>query len=282
MPSRRLYFAITTLALFLSCTHADAQQVGQLPKQQTALDERTKDLEKRMKDAEQKADKAEIQKAYIEQAQRDTKDYYEKVFDQVKWTVGLLLAAIGVLSGLATFRSVKWFDDRTSQAIATARADLRQEFATELQKLRDSNTEQLETLKAKLEIKIKKQVAELEMRSAYAFYYTQGLSYGVSGDHESAQDRFRQALETYTQNPACFERSKVVPGTLADLFRAIKYRNEKDFLENARKELENPLYDKVEDDLPKLAVTFEELAPLLRERKPTQDSTKKQTSSTQD
>jgi hypothetical protein len=47
----------------------------------------------------------------------------------------------------------------------------------------------------------------------------------------------------------------------------INKKDEANFEKNARKELEDQLYNNLEDELASAALTFDELVPLLRERK---------------
>ncbi len=224
------------------------------------------DTEARIKAVEDKADHGLMEKEYIERTQKDTRDFYQTAFLAELGIFSILAIIIGLVGKFGVDHIVS---ARLSEASTTLRTDLTDKFAQEFQALKNSNADELKRLEAALISQIAKQVGESETRSAYAFLYAQGLSYGVSGDHKSARMRFREALEIYTRSPTCFTRRNVVPGALADLFRAIKFTNTQDFVENARKELEDPWYNNIEDDLPILAVTFEELAPILRERKPT-------------
>lgn len=270
MPSRRTLAALTTATLaLLVCPHASAQQQPQPPKQQAQLEQRLAELEKRLAAAEQKAAQAEIQKAYTDQIQKDVKDYYEKALDQVKWTAGLLLAAIGVLSSLATFYSVKWFDDRTKQAIATARSELRQEFTTqmqaELETLRKESTARLKTLEEGLTQQIEKETTKLRVRSNLTIALATGVALGKAGGHNDARQLFRWALKTCASN-----REASTPETaqilIKQLFLAIKVANPQKFEEEAKKELAADFFKDFTNELNAAAIEIPELADVLRKK----------------
>src|SRR6266403_2037897 len=124
VPSQVLRFVASIAAIVLLVTHpaaAAAQKPSALqPADEQKLKERVDALESQLKEAQARADRAAIQKDYIERVEKDTEKYYERAFEtQVKfldWIV-ILVAAAPLLVGLLSFRAI---DRRTQDRLRHA------------------------------------------------------------------------------------------------------------------------------------------------------------------
>jgi hypothetical protein len=239
------------------------------PQSQAQLEERVKELEKRLDAAQQKAESAAMEKDYIARIQKQYEAYYEKAFNAQVWTLtilGLILTALFIFAGVFSFNI---FDRRIDMALREKSAELRAEFAerlaNETNALQEAHASELKTLEQGFKGRIEKEVSSLEVRSGYAFEYSQGLSFGVAGEHVRARRHFRWAVETYAKSRESFPPTQSLPA-LVDLFRAIQFSNPQNFADEARKELADDLYNGLANELNAAATELDWLAPLLNER----------------
>ena len=259
-PTPLLVAALCTVTIAPAVRAAqNPPQKGATPApQQAQLEERIRQLETRLSEAEKKATAAELEKGYVERMEKDSKDFYQTAF----------LAELGIFSVLAIIIGLVGkfgVDHIVAAKLTETSAKLREEFKIELANSFKQSTDRLQILDDDLTGRITEKVDNLEARSRYAFQYLQGLSFGVSGQHDVARRNFRWALEDWLDNRDRFT-PKTAPPALLDLFRAIKLRNPQKFVEEATRELANPIYTKLEDDLHILTQTFPELAPLIDSR----------------
>lgn len=245
--------------------------------EQQKLKERVDTLESQLKEAQAKADRAAMEKDYITRVQKQYEAYYKEVFGtqtHILWTIGITVTLLSVTLSVVFFVAGRFgfnlFDRKIDSALRDATTQLRTEFTERLAKetgaLREANSAQLKTLQEGLQAQIAKEIAHLEARSACAFYYSQGLSFGVAGEHTKAREYFRGALEVYVKSRESFRPTTKIPA-LADIFRAIQYGNPENFLNEAKKELADDLYNDLGPELNAVAIDIDWLVPLLKERK---------------
>jgi BMFP domain-containing protein YqiC len=239
------------------------------PTEQQKLKERVDTLESQLKEAQAKADRAAMEKDYLEKTQQHYESYYEKVHTTQLWTLGIMGLILTVVTGSIAIFGLDIFERRIQDRLDAASAKLREEFniqmKTELQTLRNRNDDQLKALEDSLKQQIAKEVGILNARAAYVFHYSQGLTFGTAEHHRQARRHFRWALETYLENRESF-RLEDGTAALADLFRTIKYNNHQEFHEEGKKELTDPIYRKLENELNAASLDIPDLAPLLKER----------------
>ncbi len=266
-PSRVLRFiaSIPVIVLLTPLSQALPQQkpAPPSPNSQAQLEARVKDLETRLHAAEQKAASAEMEKDYITRVQKQYEAYYEKAFNTQILTLTILGIVIGLVGKFGLDRVVQ---HKLSEASAQLRTEFTQLLTKETQELREANADRLKTLEEGLQAQIAKEVAHLEARSVCAFYYSQGLSFAVADEYAKAREYFRCALEVYVKSRESFRQRTDIPA-LTDIFRAIQHGNPQNFLDEAKKELADPLYNELDPALNAAAIDLAWLRPLLLERK---------------
>jgi hypothetical protein len=224
------------------------------PTEQQKLKERVDTLESQLKEAQAKADRAAMEKDYIERIQTEAKAYYERAFNTqiaIVSIIGIIVALIG------KFGVDHIVQSKLTEASATLREQIRKELADELQKLRDSNATQLNSA-----------IEDLRLRSDYAYDVLSGMTSIADHRYADAIGDFRSALATYKkveflkQSPADYGMP-----ILNNIFDSIEKQNPAQFSENAKKELADELYNGIPQELALLALKYVKIAPLIRERK---------------
>jgi hypothetical protein len=239
---------------------------SQAPEQQK-LKERVDELDSREKADAEKADRAAMQKDYIERIQTDTKAYYEKAFNSQIFIVtimGLFLAAVGKFGVDHVVQS------KLTEALADLREEFRKTIAEELQKLKDSNAAETNRLKEKVEATINELARDARVRSNYQFRFSQGLVAAVTERHSDAKTNFRAALMEYKpgRNQQVLRKASGVI-CIKNIFQMIDNEDHATRVEKAKAELADPLYNDLEEELALAALELDWIAPLVSERKPT-------------
>jgi hypothetical protein len=271
-------FVASIATIVLLATHpaaAAAQKPAALqPADQQKLKERVDALESQLKEAQAKADRAAIQKDYIERVEKDTEKYYERAFEtQVKfldWIV-ILVAAAPLLVGLLSFRAIdRRIQDRLRHASTQLRTEFAERLANETNALQEAHAAELKVLEDDLTKRITEQEQNLKFRSDYQHYFAQALAFAAAGSHGIARDQFRRALMIYKHTRAKHLIDKLGGGavTAENLFRTFHKEDQAKFRENAKNELADKLYNDLEEELALAALNLDWLAPLVKERKP--------------
>jgi uncharacterized membrane protein (DUF106 family) len=235
------------------------------PTEQQKLKERVDALESQLKEAQAKADRAAMEKDYIERIQKEVNAYYEKAFNTQLATVTIIGLIVGLIGKFGVDHIVQ---SKLTKASTTLRDGFRKELTDELQKLRDSNAAQINQLED-----------DLMLRSEYGFQVLQALTQATAHEYAAALDCRRDALRAYKRSkPRQLFSKEFGPNTLHQIFFTIEEANPANFREVAKEELANELYDGLEEELAQAALQLEWLAPLVRERKrgapaPTQPAT---------
>jgi len=261
--------ALAVIAASLALTAATAQAQKPATGQQK-LKERVDALEVQLKDAQAKADRAAIEKDYIERVQKQYESYYEKVLSAQTTSLtilGITLTAVFTFGGLY---SLKVFDDRTKNAIAAAvtelEAKLNEKTQAAAEKLRKENAGRSKQLEDDLEQRINKMVAKLEHHTTIALCQSQVITLTEAKRYTDARSYCRYALEIIAKNPETFT-TQLAQGFILQLFYGIKLAAPQNFIEEAEKELAADLYKKFENELNAAAIEISDLVPILKKRK---------------
>lgn len=269
-PKHLLALAVLLAGLAPSLTAAQNRAPSQ-PTEQQKLKERIDALQAEVKELKEKSDDAAKERAYVERTQKEVKEYYEKAFDtQVKfleWLI-VLVAAVPIVVGLFGYRTV---DRIIDHAVSKTTTDLKERFdeklAAEVKTLKDSNAAQMKQLENTLTLRTDAVERDLGIRSGYGFYFVQGLAFGIGQQYAEALDNFSMALEVYKEGKSrhLFPKN-VANAILNNIFHTIEEANPKTFKETAQKELANPIYGGLEEELALSALDILWLGPLLKER----------------
>ena len=184
--------------------------------------------------------------------------------------MGLILAAV---FGFAVKFSLNTIDERTKMAMAEATTQMRNEFARtsakEVQKLWDSNSADIKKLNEGLTAQITDLERNLKDRSEFQFQFVQGLAGSVDMRPADSVVMFRNALRTYKSGKSRkLIEAMVGVTTVVNIFESLRKEQGEKFVEKAREELADPLYDHLEEELAVAALQSPWLTPLINERKP--------------
>jgi hypothetical protein len=239
----------------------------------TSQEERLKKLEERADAAEKATSSAALEKDYITRTQQQYESYYQKVLNTQMWTLGIMgLILTGVFVLVARF-SLKMIDEQTKTATAGATVQMRNEYARalakEVQKLWDSNVADMKKLKEALAAEIAELEQNLKDRSYFQMQFVQALAAGVNERHADSVAIFRNALSTYKSGkPRNLTETKIGATTVRLLFESLQKTHGESYLEKAREELTDPLYDGLDEELAVAALQTPWLTPLINERRP--------------
>lgn len=235
-------------------------------------EERIKNLESRADTSEKAAASAAMEKDYITRVQKQYESYYEKVLNTQMWTLGIMGIILTAVFGLAARVGLGIFERRVQSAITEALAQLRAEMTkatqNELEILRKENTVQSKELGANLTEKIEQLEEDLTNRSDYQFQFAQGMASGADGRFGAAMASYRRALQVYKaskQRQPVATRSRTA--AVRNIFVNLKKENPQTFVEKAKEELADHLYNELDDELANAALEIRWLAPLIRGRK---------------
>jgi hypothetical protein len=236
-------------------------------------EDRIKKLEERADAAEQAADSAAMERDYIARSQKLYESYYQKAFNTQMWTlaiVGLTLTGVFVL--VARF-SLKMIDERTKTAADAASVQMRNEFARalakEVQKLWDSNAVDIKKLKEELTAQVAKLDQDLNDRSDFEMEFVQGLAAGVDARDGDSAGAFRNALGAYKSGkPRNLIETSAGATSVWHIFESLRKSHRENYVEKARQELADPLYNGLNEELALAALQSPWLTPLINERRP--------------
>ena len=236
-------------------------------------EDRIKRLEERADAAEKAASSAAMEKDYITRTQKQYESYYQKAFNTQIWALAIMgLTLTGVFVLVARF-SLNMIDERTKTATAGATVQMRNEYARtlakEAQKLWDSNAADIKKLNEALTAQIAKLDQDLKERSDFQIEFVQGLAAGVASRDGDSAATFRSALSTYRLGkPRDLIETKVGATTVRHVFELLRKTHAENYVEEARQELADPLYDDLREELALAALQSPWLTPLINERRP--------------
>jgi hypothetical protein len=269
-PSLVLF--IVTLLSFLGLVSGAATSTpspsaqAQIPK---TTPERLDSLEERTKELEGEIDHATLKNDYIQQIQRQYETYYERAFSTQIQILSILGIILTVLLFLAGRFGLNIFDRQIQLQLKSATDTLRSEFeirlAEQLRSLTENNAAQLKELEAGLKSTIAVLEETVQLRSDFQFRFSLGTSALLDEALESAVNRFREALTIYVKG----KDRDVVPRsggvtTLRLLFFTMNKQGEAEFAERAKQELENIIYQDLDQELLQTAQHLPPLLPLLK------------------
>ena len=257
------------LAFFSPALRSEQPQKASRPTQE----DRLKKLEERADAAEKAASSAVMEKDYITRTQNQYQSYYQKVLNTQIWTLmlmGLILTGVFVL--VARF-SLKMIDEQTKTAMAGATVQMRNEYARalakEVQKLWDSNAADVKKLKETLTAEFAELEQNLKDRSGFQMQFVQALAEDLDDRQGDSLLTFRNALRTYKSGkPRNLIEAKVGATTARSIFESLRRKHRENYVDKAREELADSLYNDLEEELALAALHSPWLTPLINERSP--------------
>jgi multidrug efflux pump subunit AcrB len=266
---KRILVLAVLLAFFSLALRSEQPQKASHATQE----DRLKKLEERADAAEKTATSALMEKDYITRTQKQYESYYQKVLNTQMWTLailGIILAAVFVL--VARF-SLKLIDEQTKTATAGATVQMRNEYARALakdvQKLWDSNAADVKKLKETLTAQFADLELNLKDRSEFQMQFVQALAEGLDERQGDSLLTFRNALRTYKSGkPRKHFEAKLGATTARSIFESLRKMHGENFVDKAREELADSLYNDLEEELALAALQSPWLTPLINERSP--------------
>ena len=236
-------------------------------------EDRLKKLEERADAAEKAANTAVMEKDYITRTQKQYESYYQKVLSTQMWTLGILgVILTGVFVLVARF-SLKMIDEQTKTATAGVAVQMRNEYARalakEVQKLWDTNATDVKKLKETLTTQFVELERNLKDRSNFQMQFVQALAEGLDERQGDSLLTFRNALRTYKScRPRNLIEAKVGATTARSIFESLRRKHGENYVDKAREELADSLYNDLEEELALAALQTPWLTPLINERSP--------------
>jgi hypothetical protein len=264
---------ILVLAAVLACFSPALRSEQPQKASRATQEDRLKELEERADAAERAASSAVMEKDYITRTQKQYESYYQKVLNTQMWTLaimGLILTGVFVL--VARF-SLKMIDEQTRTATAGATVQMRNEYARalarEVQKLWDSNAADVKKLKETLIAQFAELEQNLKDRSDFQMQFVQALAEGLDERQGDSLLTFRNALRTYKSGkPRNLIEATVGATTARSIFESLRRRHGENYVDKAREELADSLYNGLEEELALAALQSPWLTPLINERSP--------------
>jgi len=236
-------------------------------------EDRIKRLEERADAAETAASSAAMEKDYITRTQKQYESYYQKVLNTQMWTLGIMgLILTGVFTLVARF-SLRLIEEQTKTTTAGATVQMRNEYARalakEVQKLWDSNAADFKKLKEALTAHFAELEQNVKDRSEFQMQFVQALVEGLEERQNDSLIILRNALRAYKSGkPRNLIEARVGATAMRSAFESLRKANRESYVEKAREELADPLYDGLEEELALAALQSPWLTPLINERKP--------------
>jgi hypothetical protein len=266
---QRIVFLAAVLAFFSPSLRSQQPQKASRPTQE----DRLKKLEERADAAEKAASSAAMEKDYITRTQQQYESYYQKVLNTQIWTLvlmGLILTGVFVV---VTRFSLKMIDEQAKIATAGATVQMRNEYARalakEVQKLWDSNAADIKKLKEALTAQFAELEQNLKDRSSFQMQFVQALADDLDDRQGDSLLAFRNALGTYKSGkPRHLIEAKVGATTVRSIFESLRRKQGENYVDKAREELEDSLYNGLEEELALAALQSPWLTPLVNERRP--------------
>ncbi len=236
-------------------------------------EDRLKKLEERADAVEKTASSAAMEKDYITRTQKQYESYYQKVLNTQMWTLaimGLILTGVFVL--VARF-SLKMIDEQIKTVTAGATVQMRNEYARaqakEVQKLWDSNAADVKKLKETLTAQFAELEQNLKDRSDFQMQFVQALAEDLDERQGDSLLAFRNALRTYKRGkPRDLIEAKAGATTARSIFESLRRKHGENYVEKAREEFADSLYNDLDEELALAALHSPWLAPLIKERSP--------------
>jgi hypothetical protein len=260
---------VAVLAFCSPALRSEQPQKASRPTQ----DDRLKKLEERTDAAEKAANSAVMEKDYITRTQKQYESYYQKVLNTQMWTLaimGLILTGVFVL---VTRFSLKMIDEQTKTATAGATVQMRNEYARalakEVQKLWDSNAADVKKLKETQITQFAELQQNLKDRSDFQMQFVQALTEGLDEREGDSLLTFHNALRIYKSGkPQNLIDAKVGATTARSIFESLRRRHQENYVDKAREELADSLYNDLEEEFALAALQSPWLTPLINERSP--------------
>ncbi len=236
-------------------------------------EDRLKKLEERADAAEKAASNAEMEKDYIMRMQKQYESYYQRAFNTQVWTLGIMgLLLTGVYVLVARF-SLKMIDEQTKTATAGATVQMRNEYARalakEVQKLWESNAADVKQLKETLTAQFAELEQNLNNRSDFQMQFVQALAESLDEHQGDSLLTFRNALRTYKSGkPRNLIEAKMGATTARSIFESLRKKHGENYVDKAREELADSLYNGLQEELALAALQSPWLTPLINERSP--------------
>jgi hypothetical protein len=236
-------------------------------------EDRIKKLEERVDASEKTASSGVMEKDYITRVQKQYESYYQKVLSTQMWTLGIMgVILIGVFVLVARF-SLRMIDEQTKTATAGATVQMRNEYARalakEVQKLWDTNAADVKKLKETLTGQFAELEQNLKDRSNFQMQFVQALAEGVHEGQGDSLVTLHNALRTYKSGkPRNLIEAKVGATTARSIFESLRIKHEENYVDKAREELADSLYDDLEEELALAVLRSPWLTPLINERSP--------------
>ena len=266
---QRILVLAAVLAYFSPVLRSEQPQKAS----RVSQEDRLKKLEERADAAEKAASSAVMEKDYIMRTQKQYESYYQKVLNTQMWTQGIMgLILTGVFVLVARF-SLKMIDTQTKTATAGATVQMRNEYARalakEVQKLWDSNAADVKKLKETLTAKFGELEQNFNDRSDFQIQFVQALAEGLDERQCDSLLTFRNALRTYKCcKPRNLIEAKLGARTAWSLFESLRRKHGENYLDKAREELTDSLYNDLKEELALAALQSPWLTPLINERSP--------------
>jgi hypothetical protein len=265
----RILFLAAVLAFFSASLRSEQPQKASRPTQE----DRLKKLEERADTAEKAASSALMEKDYITRTQKQYESYYQKVLNTQTWTLaimGLILTGVFVL--VARF-SLKMIDQQAKTATAGATVQMRNEYARalakEVQKLSDSNAADIKKVKEALAAQCVELMQNLKDRSDFQMQFVQALTEALDEHQGDSRLAFRNALRTYKSGkPRHLIEAKVGATAARSIFESLRRKHGENYVDKAREELADSLYNDLEEELALAALQSPWLTPVVNERSP--------------
>jgi hypothetical protein len=265
----RILILAAVLAFFSPALRSEQPQKASRPTQE----DRLKKLEERADAAEKAASSAVMEKDYITRMQKQYESYYQKVLSTQIWTLGIMgLILTGVFVLVARF-SLKMINEQTKTATAGATVQMRNEYARalakEVQKLWDSNAADVKKLKETVAAQFAELEQNLKDRSDFQMQFLQALTEGLDERQGDSLLTFRNALRTYKSGkPRNLIQAKVGATTARSIFESLRRKHGENYVDKAREQLADSLYNNLEEELALAALQSPWLTPLINERIP--------------
>jgi len=266
---QRILVLAVVLAFFSPGLRSEQPQKASRPTQE----DRLKKLEERADAAEKAASSAGMEKDYITRTQKQYESYYQRVLNTQMWTLGIMgLILTGVFVLVARF-SLKMIDEQTKTATAGATVQMRNEYARalakEVQKLWDSNSADVKKLKETLTAQFAELKQNLKDRSDFQMQFVQALAEGLDERQGDSLLTFHNSLRTYKSGkPRNLIEAKVGATTARSIFESLRRKHGENYVDKAREELADSLYNDLEEELALAALQSPWLTPLINERSP--------------
>lgn len=260
---------LVALALFSPAVRSEQPQKASRPTQE----DRLKKLEERADAAEKAASSAAMEKDYIMRIQKQYESYYQKVLNTQMWTLGIMgLILTGVFVLVARF-SLRMIDEQIKTATAGATVQMRNEYARalakEVQKLWESNAADIKKLKETVTAEFAELGQNLKDRSDFQMQFVEALAEGFDQRQGDSLVTFRKALRTYTSSKSRnLIETNLGATTIRSIFESLRKVHGDKYVEKAREELADPLYNELAEELALAALQSPWLTPLINERSP--------------